>query len=59
MLMKRKRAAENRAPISPGLLPILSMKKYTLIFIGISMSAKTNCVRYRLSPNPEILRLIP
>lgn len=59
MLMKRQRPVNSMAPISPDRLPTLSRKTYTPIFIGISMDANTSCVRYGLSPNPVIFRLIP
>lgn len=57
--MKRQRPVNTRDPISPGLLPTFSRKTYTPTFIGISMDANINCVRYGSSPNPVIFRLIP
>lgn len=57
--MKRQRPVESKAPISPALLPIFSMKKYTPIFMGISIITNRNCVRCKVSPNPVIFRLIP
>lgn len=59
MLVKRQRPVNSRAPVWPDLLPTFSRKKYTPIFIGISMDANMNCVRYRFSPNPVIFRLNP
>lgn len=57
--MMRKSPVSSRAQTSPGLLPIFSTKKYTPTFIGISIDANINCVRYGFSPNPLILRVIP
>ncbi len=57
--MKRQRPVDSRAPIAVGFLPAFSMKKYTPIFIGISIIANTNCVRYGFNPNPVIFRVIP
>lgn len=59
MLMTRKTAVKNRAPISVGFLPSLFRKKNTLIFIGSSMDANINCVRKRFNPKPSMFRLIP
>lgn len=58
-LMKRQRPVKTRDAISPDLLPIFSMKTYTRVFIGTSITAKTNCVRYMFSPNPVIFKVIP
>lgn len=57
--MKRQTPVKSRDAISPDLLPIFSMKKYTPIFIGTSITANKNCVRYMFSPNPEIFKVIP
>lgn len=59
MLMKRQRPVNSIAPTKPGRLPTFSRKTYTPIFIGISMDANINCVRYRFNPNPVMFRLIP
>lgn len=59
MLMKRQSPVNSKVNISPGLLPIFSRKKYTAIFIGISIDANIDCVRYGFTPKPLIFRLIP
>lgn len=58
-LIKRQTPVESRAPISPGILPIFSIKKYAAIFVGNSMVANINCVRYKFTPNPDMFRHIP
>lgn len=58
-LMRRQTPVESRAPISPGLLPILSMNKYAPVFVGNSMAANMSCVRYMFTPNSDMLRHIP
>lgn len=58
-LMRRQTPVENRAPISPGLLPILSMNKYAPVLVGNSITANMNCVRYMFNPNSDMFRHIP
>lgn len=58
-LMRRQTPVESRAPISPGLLPIFSMNKYAPVFVGNSITANMNWVRYMFNPNSDMLRHIP